>query len=112
MQTSISTRMNVTAFCLMLLAFWGEAEEESCDWQLKFLRNMILHDGEMEILASTTEDEIVESFLLIVRYGLKHFNYTGIGVYDFSAKIFGLKYDNSQWNPALLIIEICVCPYI
>ena len=60
----------------------------------------------MEILASITEDEIAESFLSIVRYGLQNFNLTGIGVYDFWAKIFGLKNDNPQWNPALLIIEI------
>ena len=52
---------------------------------------MILHYGEREILASSTEDEIIESFLSIVRYGLKYFNLTGIGVYDFSTKIFGLN---------------------
>ena len=77
--------------CLLNCNVWqnlGEAEEESCDW---LLRNMILHYGEMEILASSTEDEIIESFLLIVRYGLKYFNLTGIGVYDFSTKIFGLN---------------------
>ena len=28
---------------------------------------------------------------------------------DFWAKIFGFKDDNPQWNPALLIIEICMC---
>ena len=61
----------------------GETKEESCDRQLKSLRNMILRYGGMEILASITEDEIVESFLSIVRYGLKYFNLTGIGVYDF-----------------------------
>ena len=33
----------------------------------------------MEILTSITEDETVESFLSIVRYGLKYFNLTGIG---------------------------------
>ena len=63
----------------------------------------------MEILASLTEDEIVESFLSIVRYGLKYFNLTGIGVDDFWAKIFALKDDNPQWNPALLFIEIIMC---
>ena len=30
----------------------------------------------------------------------------GIGVYDFCAKIFGLKGDIPHWDPALLIIEI------
>ena len=63
----------------------------------------------MEILASMTDDEIVESFLSIVMYGLKNFNLPGIGVYEFWVKIFGLKDDNPQWNPALLIIEICMC---
>ena len=34
--------------------------------------------GGIEILAPTTEDEIVECFLSIVRDGLKYFNSTGI----------------------------------
>ena len=89
-----------------------ETKEESCDRQLRSLRNMILRYGGMGILASITEDEIVESFLSIVRYGLKYFNLTGIGVYDFWAKIFGLIDDNPQWNPALLIIEMCMCASI
>ena len=50
----------------------------------------------MEILASMTDDEIVESFLSIVMYGLKYFNLPGIGVYEFWVKIFGLKDDNPQ----------------
>ena len=98
--------------CLLNCNVWqnsGETEEESWDRQLKLLRNVISHYGEMEIFASITEDEIVESFLLIVRYGLKYSNLTGTGVYDFWARIFGLKYDKPQWNPALLIIEICMC---
>ena len=70
---------------------------------------MISRYGGMEILASITEDEIVESFLSILKYGIKYFNLTGIGVYDFWAKIFCLKDDNPQWNPALLIIETCMC---
>ena len=45
---------------------------------------MISRYGGREILASITEDEIVENFLSIVRYGLKYFNLTGIGVYYFS----------------------------
>ena len=60
---------------------------------------MILHYGRGRggggILASITEDEIFES-LSIVRYGLKYLNLTGIGVYDFWAKIFGPKDDNPQ----------------
>ena len=60
-----------------------ETEKENCDRQLKSLRNMISRYGGMEILASITEDEIVENFLSILRYGLQNFNLTGIGVYDF-----------------------------
>ena len=45
---------------------------------------MISRYGGREILASITEVEIVENFLSIVRYGLKYFNLTGIGVYYFS----------------------------
>ena len=82
----------------------GETEEESCDRQLKSLQNMILLYDRMEILTLLTEDEVVESFLSIVMCGLKYFNLTGIGVYGFRSKIFGLKDDKPQWNPALLII--------
>ena len=98
--------------CLLNCKVWqnsGEAEQESCDWQLKLLQNITSRYGEMEILASITEDEIFESFLSIVWYELKYFKLTGIGLYDFWAKIFGLKYDNAQWNPTLLIIEVCMC---
>ena len=41
---------------------------------------MISRYGGIEILASVTEDEIVDSFLSIVRYRLKYFNLTVIGV--------------------------------
>ena len=44
---------------------------------------MISHYRGMEILASVTEDEIAESFLSIVWHGLKYFNLTGIGAYEF-----------------------------
>ena len=73
---------------------------------------MISHYGVMEILSSITEDEIVESFSSIARHGLRFFNLTGIGVYDFWAKIFCLRDDNPQRNSALLIIEICMCALI
>ena len=89
--------------CLLNWNVWqnsGKAEEESCDWQLRLFQNTILHYEGMEILTSITEDEIAEGFLSIVRYGLKYFNLTGIGVHDSWAKIFGLKYDNPQWNPS------------
>ena len=36
---------------------------------------MISRYGGRAILASITEDEIVENFLSIVRYGLKYFNF-------------------------------------
>ena len=97
--------------CLLNCNVWknsGQTEEEDCDRQLKLLRNMISPYGVMEILASITEYEIVESYLTIVRYELKYFNLTSTVVYEFLAEIFGLKDDNPQWNPAF-IIEVCMC---
>ena len=73
---------------------------------------MILRYRGMEILAPITGDEIFESFLSIARYRFKYFNSTGTRVYDFCAKIFGLKNDAPQWNPALLNVEICMCALI
>ena len=72
-------------------------------------QNTILRYGGIETLVSITEDEIVESFLLIVRYWLKYFKLNSIRVCDFWAKIFVLKDDNPQWNPVLFITEICTC---
>ena len=59
--------------CLLNCNIWqnsGKTEEENCDRQLKLFQNMISRYGDMEILTSITEDEIVESFLSTVRYGL------------------------------------------
>ena len=83
--------------CILNCHVWrnsGEIEEEICDRQLKFLRNIISCYEGMEILASITENEIVERFLSIVKYGFICFNLSVIGVCDFRAKIFGLKDDN------------------
>lgn len=67
----------------------------------------------MEILTSITEDEIVESFLSIVRYELKYFNLIGIGVYNSWAKIFGLKYDNPNGiQPYSLLTYVYVRLYL
>ena len=63
----------------------------------------------MEILVLITEDEITESFLSIVRYGLKYIKMINFDVLKFWSKIFKLQDENLQWQPALLIIEICLC---
>ena len=45
----------------------------------------------MEILAPITEDEITESFLAIVRYGLKYFKMISVDVLEFWPKILKLR---------------------
>ena len=55
-----------------------------------------LIDHEMEILAPITEDEITESFLAIVRYGLKYFKMISVDVLEFWPKILKLR-----WKPSI-----------
>ena len=56
-----------------------------------------------------TEDEITESFLSIVWYGLKYFKMVNVDVLEFWPKILKLQDENPQWRPVLLIVKICLC---
>ena len=59
-----------------------------------------------------TEDEITESFLSIVQYGLKYFKMVNVDVLEFWPKILKLQNENPQWRPVLLIVKICLCALI
>ena len=50
----------------------------------------------MEILVLITEDEITESFLSLVRYGLKYIKMINFDVLKFWSKIFKLQDENLQ----------------
>ena len=63
----------------------------------------------MAVMAPFTRDEIVESFLAIIRYGLKYFNIQKIDVLEFWCLMISLQDEHPQWKPALLIIELCLC---
>ena len=63
----------------------------------------------MEILVPITENEITESFLSIVQYGLKYFKMISVDVLKIWPKIFKPQDENSQWWPVLLIIKISLC---
>ena len=52
------------------------------------------------------------SFLAIVRYGLKYFNMVSVDRLEFSGKILSLEDEHPHWRLALLVVEICICaPY-
>ena len=62
----------------------------------------------MRIFASGTEDQVIDSFLAIVRYDVKHFSIEGTDVLEFWSKMFSFQDENPRWREAPLIIEICL----
>ena len=100
--------------CLLNCNVWckpGEDadEDDLYEKQLASLKNIFHRYRGMEILASFTEDQVVDSFLAIVRYGLKYYNMRNIDVLEFWSQILSLQDENPHWRAALLIIEICLC---
>ena len=109
-------RVSFDVACLLNCNVWRspgneKSEEDSCEQQ-SLLMKMFNQQREMEILAPITDDEITESFLSIMWYGLKYFKMINVDVLEFWYKIFKLQDENPQWQPALLITEICLCAAI
>lgn len=99
--------------CLLNCNVWckpGEGTEEDLyEKQLASLSKLFARFRDMEILAPFTEDQVVDSFLAIVRYGLKYFSIQNVDVLGFWSRMFSLQDENPHWRAALLIIEICLC---
>ena len=94
--------------CLLNCKVWqnsGEAEQESCYGETCYFA--LWGDGNLSI--NNWRWNCWELLINCMVWTFKYFKLTGIGLYDFWAKIIGLKYDNAQWNPTLFIIEICMC---
>ena len=109
-------RVSFDVACLFNCNVWRspgneKSEEDSCEQQ-SLLMKMFNQQREMEILAPITDDEITESFLSIMWYGLKYFKMINVDVLEFWYKIFKLQDENPQCRPALLIIEICLSALI
>ena len=84
-------------------------EEEAFEIQLASLSTMYWRYATMPVFAAITEDEMVSSFLSIVRHGLKYYKVRSIDVIEFWSTIMTMLDQHPQWRPALLIIEICLC---
>ena len=65
--------------------------------------------GGVTVFKFVTKNEVEESFLVIVRYGLKYFNMKNVDAVQFWGQIMSLQDDHLQWKPVLLLIEVCPC---
>ena len=63
----------------------------------------------MEIFKSYSEEDIVDSFLDIIRYTSRYFNTSTVNPIEFWSKILALNQDKKQWKVSLLLVEICLC---
>ena len=63
----------------------------------------------MEIFKSYSEEDIVDSFLDIIRYASRYFNTSTVNPIEFWSKILALNQDKKQWKVSLLLVEICLC---
>ena len=55
------------------------------------------------------ENDVSDSFFAIVRYAVRYFNVQNVNPIDFWSKILSLKEEHTDWKPASLLIEICLC---
>ena len=56
-----------------------------------------------------TEDDVLSSFLAVLRYAHQYFNTSNINPIEFWSKILSLADEHIFWKPTTLIIEICLC---
>ena len=56
-----------------------------------------------------TEDDILSSFLALLRYTHRYFNTSNINPVEFWSKILSLADEHIFWKPTTLIIEIRLC---
>ena len=55
------------------------------------------------------EDDVLNSFLVVLRYEHRYFNTSNINSIKFWSKILSLADGHDFWKPTTLIIEICLC---
>ena len=63
----------------------------------------------MKSLDCYDENDVSDSFFAIVRYAVRYFNVQKVNPIDFRSKILSLKEEHTDWKPASLLIEICLC---
>ena len=63
---------------------------------------------DIDVMKSYTED-VLSSFLAVLRYAHQYFNASNINPIEFWSKILSLADEHTFWKPTTLIIEICLC---
>ena len=87
----------------------GVEPQEMFSLQLKSLKSIFCRYNQMEIFKSYSEEDIVDSFLDIIRYASRYFNTSTVNPIEFWSKILELNQDKKQWKVSLLLVEICLC---
>ena len=87
----------------------GTSEEDSHTNQLASLKKLFNRYREMGVFAAFNEEQVIESFLSVVRYGIKYFNVKNVDVLEFWSRMLSLQDENPHWRAAMLLIEICLC---
>ena len=61
------------------------------------------------VMKCYTKDDVLSSFLAVLRYAHRQFNTSNINPIEFWSKILSLADEHIFWKPTTLIIEICLC---
>ena len=86
--------------------------EEDGAYSIQINSQSAIFNRYTDILKPFTEDEVKNSFLANVHFGLKYFNMVNVDPLEFWWKILSLEDEHPHWRPALLVLEICVrVPY-
>ena len=64
---------------------------------------------DIDVMKCYTEDDVLSSFLAVLRYAHRYFNTSNINPIEFWSKILSHTDEHIFWKPTTLIIEICLC---
>ena len=79
----------------------GSDLEETFSVQLTSFGKLFNRYNDMEVFMGLTSDNVISSFLDIVRYASRYFNTSNISPIDFWSKILQLREEKSSWKAAL-----------
>ena len=77
--------------------------------QLAALITVFNRYKDIDVMKCYTEDDVLSSFLAVLRYAHQYFNTSNINPIKFWSKILSLADEHIFWKPTTLIIEICLC---
>ena len=75
--------------------------------QLAALITVFNQYKDIDVVKCYTEDDVLSSFLAVLRYAHRYFNTSNINPIEFW--ILSLPDEHIFWKPMTLIIEICLC---